>query len=78
MLNWIVWNGTVFDIETVLTLNWIVIYRTVLTFNFVQRKSILVLNWISGIRIVWLNWMLEIEMFLTIKLCTHAKLNCLK
>ena len=22
MLNWIVWNGTVFDIETVLTLNW--------------------------------------------------------
>ena len=23
MLNWIVWNGTVFDIETVLTLNWI-------------------------------------------------------
>ena len=24
MLNWIVLNGTVFDIETVLTLNWIV------------------------------------------------------
>ena len=22
MLNWIVWNGTVFDIESVLTLNW--------------------------------------------------------
>ena len=33
MLNGIVWNGTVFDIETVLTVNWIVIYRTVLTFN---------------------------------------------
>ena len=33
MLNWIVWNGTVFDIETLLTLNWIVIYRTVLTFK---------------------------------------------
>ena len=32
MLNWTVWNGTVFDIETVLTLNWIFIYRTVLTF----------------------------------------------
>ena len=31
MLNWIVW--TVFDTETVLTLNWIVIYRPVLTFN---------------------------------------------
>ena len=24
MLNWIVWNETVFDIETVLTQNWIV------------------------------------------------------
>ena len=24
MLNWIIWNGTVFNIETVLTLNWIV------------------------------------------------------
>ena len=37
MLNWIVWNGTVFDIETVLTPNWIVIYRTVLTFNCVNQ-----------------------------------------
>ena len=27
MLNWIIWNWTVFDIETVLTLNWIVIYN---------------------------------------------------
>ena len=26
MLNRIVWNGTVFDIETLLILNWIVIY----------------------------------------------------
>ena len=33
MLNWIVWNGTVFDIESVLALNWIVINRTILTFN---------------------------------------------
>ena len=29
MLNWIVWNGTVFDLETVLTRNWIVRNRTV-------------------------------------------------
>ena len=29
MLNWLVWNGTVFDIETVLMLNWIVWNRTV-------------------------------------------------
>ena len=29
MLNWIVWNGTVFGIETELTLNWIVWNRTV-------------------------------------------------
>ena len=35
MLKWIVWNGTVFDIETVLTLDWIVRNRTVLTFNCV-------------------------------------------
>ena len=28
MLNWIVSNGTVFDIETVLMLNWIVWNRT--------------------------------------------------
>ena len=35
MLNWIVWNGTVFDIETVLTQKLVVYYRTVLTFNCV-------------------------------------------
>ncbi len=28
MLNWIVWNGIVFDTETVPTLNWIVQNRT--------------------------------------------------
>ena len=67
MLYWIVWNGTVFDIETVLSLNWIVIYKTVLTFYCVNKKSVLMLTWICWIRTV-----------LTIKLCTHAKLNCLK
>ena len=35
MLNWIVWNGTVFDNETILTENWIVQYRTVLTYKYV-------------------------------------------
>ena len=55
MLNWIVWNGTVFDIETLLTLNWIVIYRTVLTFKCV-KKSILILNWFGWIRTVGINW----------------------
>ena len=35
MLNWIVWNGAVFIIETVFTLNWIDWNRTVLTFNCV-------------------------------------------
>ena len=29
MLNWIAWNGTVFDFETVLMLNWIVYIRIV-------------------------------------------------
>ena len=27
--NWIVWNRSVFDIETLLTLNWIVMFKTV-------------------------------------------------
>ena len=52
MLNWIVWNGAVFDIEILLTLNWIVIYRTVLTFKYVLTKSVLILNWISWIKTV--------------------------
>ena len=29
MLNWTTWNRTVFDIETVLTLTWIFLIRTV-------------------------------------------------
>ena len=37
MLDWIVWNWTLFDIETVLTLNWIVIYKTFLTFYGVNK-----------------------------------------
>ena len=39
MLKLIVWNGTNFDIETVLTPNWIVWNRTVLTFNCVETKT---------------------------------------
>ena len=35
MLNLIVWNGTVFDIDNLVTLNWIVLYKTVLKFNCV-------------------------------------------
>ena len=35
MQNWIAWYRTVFDIETVLTLNWIVWNGRVLTFNSV-------------------------------------------
>ena len=37
MLNWIIWNGTVFVIVTLLTLKWIVINRTVLTFSCVNK-----------------------------------------
>ena len=55
MFNWIIWNGTVFDIETVPTLNGIVWYRTLLTFNCVTKINIL-LNWIGWIRTVWINW----------------------
>ena len=57
MLNWIVWNGTVFDIETLLTLNWTVWNKTILTFNSGRTKTIFMLNWIVGIRTVWINWM---------------------
>ena len=56
MLNGIVWNGTVFDIKTVLTLNWLFWNRTVLTFNCVKAKPILILKWIAWIRTVWLSW----------------------
>ena len=38
MLNWIVWNGTVFDIETVLTLNLIVWNRIVLNLTVCKQK----------------------------------------
>ena len=38
MLNWIVWNGTVFDVETVLIVNWIVWNRTVLTLTVCKQK----------------------------------------
>ena len=62
MLYWIVSNGTVFDIETGLTLN----------------GYVLILNWIIWIRTVWINWIAWNRNFLTIKLSTHAKLNSLK
>ena len=40
MLNWIVSNWTVFDIETVLTLNWIVIYITVWIHWIVWNRNV--------------------------------------
>ena len=52
MLNWVVWNGTVLDTETVLRLNWLKKNRTVLTFNCEYTKSIFILNWIVRIKIV--------------------------
>ena len=52
ILNWIVWNRTVFDIEAVLMLNRIVWNRTVLIFSHVGTKTILILNWIVWIRTV--------------------------
>ena len=44
------WKRISFDIETVLTLNWIVWNRTLLTFNCVD-KNILRLSWI-----IWKKW----------------------
>ena len=59
-------------------LNWIVWNRTVLTFNCVWKKTILILKRVVRIRTVWLDWIAGNRNVLTIKLCTHAKLNCFK
>ena len=56
MLNWIVWNGTVFDIETVLTQNWIVIYIELFWHLIVCKQNVLILNWISSVWINWIAW----------------------
>ena len=56
MLDLIVWNRTVFVIETVIMLTWIFKNRTVLTFNCVYTKCIHILKLIVWIRTVWLNW----------------------
>ena len=48
LLNWIVWNWTVFDIETVLRLNWIIIYNCL---NSLKKKCFWQLNWV-----LMLNW----------------------
>ena len=44
MLNWIVWNRTVFwNWNCVFMLNWIAWNKTFLTFNLVNKKTILIL-----------------------------------
>ena len=48
MLNWIIWNRTVFDIKTVFTLNWIVTYNCLTSLKwkwFWPLNSVLMLNW---------------------------------
>ena len=47
MLNWIVWNRTVFDLNCLLMLNWIVL-------KMVQRElnCVLMLNWVVWNRTV--------------------------
>ena len=68
MLNRIVWNGNVFEIETVLTLNWIVWYRKL----YLHLNCVLMLNWIVwngtvfdietcfSINLSWLDWLVII------------------
>ena len=48
MLNWNVLNWTVFDIETVLTLNWIVIYNYLNKLNILKQMFLQppMINWI--------------------------------
>ena len=54
ILSWIVWDRTVFDIETVLTLNGIVWKG--FDIQLCVNKFILILNWIVWIITVCLNW----------------------
>ena len=58
MLNWFVWNRTVFDIDTVITLKLIVLNGTVklnsLKWNFFwQLNCVLMLYWIAWNRTVF-------------------------
>ena len=58
MLNWIIWNWTVFDIETVLTLNWIVIYNCLNKLNRLKNKCFwqtvyTFLNELFEIELIW-------------------------
>ena len=46
LLNWIVWNVTIFDIKTVPTQKWFVSFRS----------PYLILDWIILIITVWINW----------------------
>ena len=49
MLHWIISNGTVFDIKTVFTPNWIVTYNCLNSLKwkcFWQLNCVLMLNWI--------------------------------
>ena len=64
------------ELKCVLMLNWIVWNGTVLLFKCVEKKH--AQKWIVLIRTVWLNWIALNRNFFSIKLCTYAKLNCLK
>ena len=59
MLNWIVWNWTVFEIETELTLNCIVIYNCLNKLKFeiemFLTNCVLMLNWIVWNRTDYLH-----------------------
>ena len=61
-------------LNCVFMLKWIARNKT-----FFVIETVLKLNWIVWIRTVWLNWIARNRIFFfTIKLSTHAKVNCLK
>ena len=68
MLNWIVWNKIVFVIEAVLTLNWIVQNRTVLTFILTCKLR-------TYAKLIFFD--MELFWYLTVckKIYTYTKLN---
>ena len=62
MLNWFVWNRTVY----------------MLKMNLNRTKLHTYADWFVWIRTVWLNWIaLKRKKILQLN-CTYAKLNCLK
>ena len=77
MLDWIVWNRIVFLYWICTAQNWMVRNKTPLTFNCKQQQYLYETK-LFELELFDSTELAEIDIYFTIKLCTHAKLNCLK